>query len=436
MTRTLRMTLGACAAIASGAAYAFTPPPFPRLAGINIGSPQNYNDPTYEANLAKLSFSILSMYPGYKPGGQTMEQVVKAIKAINPNTMVFLYVNENERDESGGAFASYEQKLDQMKWWLYKTGCSGSTKVASMYGNGYYVINNSPNTKKDSSGEDAIDWMTKFYYQNYYLGGAPNADGFFMDNVVWQPYADGDWTCSGTTESHTSATASTALRQGFQRYFKDIRQLMPGKYQIGNIGNWADATSPIPEYQGMADGGVLEAYIGKSYSYEGYAGWASMMSRYHKIMTMVNAPKLVVFNGAGAITDYQTLRYELASSLMDDAYFCFTNTAINYASVPWFDEYNANLGAAVTPAQTAAWQKGVYRRDFANGIALVNPKGNGTQTVTLETAFVKLKGGQAPSVNDGSTVTQVTLKERDGIILLRKPPGHQPNPPTHVTIGN
>jgi hypothetical protein len=277
--------------------------------------------------------------------------------------------------------------------------------------------------------------MTKFYYQNYFVGSAPSADGFLMDNVFWQPLVDGDWTCSGQTEPNTSATAGTALRQGYQRYFSLIRTLMPGKYQLGNIGDWADATTPIPEYQGMTDGGVLEAYIGKSYSYEGYAGWQSMMTRYHKIMGMVNAPKLMIFNAAGTLTDYQTMRYSLASSLMDDAYFCYTDLAVNYSSVPWFDEYNANLGAAITPPQTSAWQKGVYRRDFANGIALVNPKGNGSQTVTLETAFVKVKGSQAPSVNDGSTVTQVTLKDRDGIILLRKPPAHQPNPPSNITIG-
>jgi hypothetical protein len=256
-----------------------------------------------------------------------------------------------------------------------------------------------------------------------------------MDNVFYQPLVDGDWTCSGQTESHTSATAGTALRQGYQRYFQLARQLIPGKYEIGNVGNWADANTPIPEYQNMADGGVLEAYIGANYSYETWAGWPAMMSKYHKIMGMVNAPKLVLFNAHGSTSDYKMMRYAFTSTLMDDAYFCFTDMAHEYSSVPWFDEYNANLGPAITSPQTSAWQKGVYRRDFANGIALVNPKGNGTQTVTLETSFVKLKGSQAPSVNDGSTVTQVTLNERDGIILLRRPPAHQPNPPSNITIG-
>jgi Hypothetical glycosyl hydrolase family 15 len=437
MIRKLFIGLSAIAAtVAAGTASAFSPPPFPRLAGINIGAPQDYNNSTYEANLAKLSFSILSMYPGFQPGGMTMDQVVKAIKAQNPNTMVFIYVNENERDESGGVFASYEAQLNQMDWWLYPQGCSGGTPVASAEGNGFQEINNSLHTKKDAAGDDAVDWMTKFFFQSYYQGAAPSSDGFFMDNVFWEPMVNGDWTCSGQSESNTSATAGTALRQGYQRYFSLIRTLMPsGKYQLGNIGDWADATTPIPEYQGMADGGVLEAYIGKSYSYEGFAGWQGMMSRYHEIMGMVNAPKLLIFNAAGAITDYQTMRYSLASSLMDDGYFCYTDLAVNYSSVPWFDEYNASLGAAVTPPQAGAWQKGVYRRDFENGIALVNPKGNGAQTVTLETSFVKLKGNQAPAVNSGAAVTQVTLNDRDGIVLLRVVPAHQPKPPTNFTGG-
>jgi hypothetical protein len=73
------------------------------------------------------------------------------------------------------------------------------------------------------------------------------------------------------------------------------------------------------------------------------------------------------------------------------------------------------LGNAISSPQTAAWQHGVYRRDFDNGIALVNPKGNGAQTVQHETSYKRLLGSQAPGVNNGQTVTSVTLQDRDGI---------------------
>ena len=105
-----------------------------------------------------------------------------------------------------------------------------------------------------------------------------------------------------------------------------------------------------------------------------------------------------------------------------------------YDTVNWFDEFSASLGQSVSSPPTSAWQNGVYRRDFASGIALVNPKGNGPQTVKLETSFVKIKGTQAPSINNGSTVTSVSLADRDGIVLLRQAPVTQPNPPTSLKI--
>jgi hypothetical protein len=76
----------------------------------------------------------------------------------------------------------------------------------------------------------------------------------------------------------------------------------------------------------------------------------------------------------------------------------------------------------------------VWRRDFDNGIVLVNPKGNGPQTVSLGGSFVKIKGKQDPTTNDGQTVTTVTLKDRDGIVLLRATPVTRPAAPQKVTI--
>ena len=36
-------------------------PPFPRLAGVNIGGPHDYDDPAYQAKLAKLNLSLLAI---------------------------------------------------------------------------------------------------------------------------------------------------------------------------------------------------------------------------------------------------------------------------------------------------------------------------------------------------------------------------------------
>jgi hypothetical protein len=67
------------------------------------------------------------------------------------------------------------------------------------------------------------------------------------------------------------------------------------------------------------------------------------------------------------------------------------------------------------------YANGVYRRDFDGGIALVNPS-SGTQTVTLERTYHRLRGLQAPSVNSGAPATSVTLAKNDALILVTSAP--------------
>jgi Hypothetical glycosyl hydrolase family 15 len=421
---------------ASAVSSAWTPPSFPRVGGIQIGSPFNYNDPNYQAQLAKQSVSILADYPGLAPGGMSMQTVATRIKTINPNALVFVYTNANQmRSDQTAVSATWgaiRSKVDTMKWWLYKD--KGLTQlVDSGFGDANnWAINSTLFTPKDSNGNTWMDWITQFYV-NTYAKPAPALDGFFMDNVFWRPYIDGDWNRDGVVDSQKDPNVQSWFRQGYARYFTSLKTLMPGKYQLGNIGDWGTPDAVLTEYQGVNNGGVLEAYVGKSYSVETWAGWAAMMAQYRKVMGAVAAPKLVVFNQWGSPTDYQGMRYGLGSCLLDDGYYSFTDNAKQYYGVVWFDELDHNLGSGSTKP-TAAWQKGVWRRDFDNGIVLVNPKGNGQQTVTLDTAYLKIKGAQDPVTNNGQTVTTVTLKDRDGIILLRQKPLIRPGAPSSFSV--
>ena len=435
--RKLSLALFAAGAFAACAvAAAFTKPQFPRIAGIQIGSPFNFNDPTYQGNLAKQNIMVLGMYPGLAPGGQSLNASVQAIKARNPNALVFLYSESDYQNplSTTGAWASFVAKMNSMKWWLY-TDKNLSSAVKSVAGSGDFTVNNSLLTPKDSDGNTAIDWITKFYVNTYYK---PNTaiDGFFMDNTFTKPNVDGDWNRDGVVDKAADAQTGTWLRQGYARYYTLAASLMPGKLQIGNIGDWAEKGTVPAEYQKILNGGVMEGYIGKSYSVESWSTWAGMMTRYNTIMGAMLEPKLGIFNMWGDTTDYQTMRYGLASCLMNDGYFSFTPNSTQYNGVAWFDEFDSKLGQASGTPPTAAWQKGVWRRDFDNGIALVNPKGNGTQTVTLETSFAKLKGVQDPATNNGATVTTITLKERDGIVLLRQNPVKRPAAPKSLTTQN
>lgn len=63
----------------------------------------------------------------------------------------------------------------------------------------------------------------------------------------------------------------------------------------------------------------------------------------------------------------------------------------------WFDDISVQAGV------TALW-----RRDFANGIVLVNPAPSAV-TIQLEKPFRKILGTVNPTLNDGSQVTSLTL---------------------------
>lgn len=59
-----------------------------------------------------------------------------------------------------------------------------------------------------------------------------------------------------------------------------------------------------------------------------------------------------------------------------------------------------------------------WRRDFEGGLVLANPSSS-RLTVGLQAVYRKIKGHQAPAVNDGSLVARVTVPPKDGLVLLR-----------------
>jgi Hypothetical glycosyl hydrolase family 15 len=405
-----------------GRVSAFTKPPFPRL-GANWIANQNYQQPKIQAQLARGSIALIQVWPGWEKGrGATLQQVIRQIKALNPNTLVFQYIKNNEIDTNRANYAPFAPlyaKLDAMSWYLYVNG--GCCALVKSTWPGAVVLNNSLFAPPDASGQRWVDWYARWAVEQFYSPN-PALDGFNTDNVFWKPRVNGDWNRDGITDSSGDPVVGKWHREGYVRHFELLKQLMPGKLQIGNVADWGHPDAVLDEYQGLLDGGVMEGLIGNTWSVETWGGWRAMMAWYRKTMAALAEPKLGIFHQVGTESDYQGMRYGLASALMDEAYYVYNTAADGGGNAPWFDEYQVPLGEETSPPPTAAWQKGVYRRDFQNGIALVNPKGNGAQTITLETEFRRLSGNQAPTINSGQTVRTLTLQDRDGIILLRLNP--------------
>ena len=439
-----RTCLACTAILIAGAASAggtstYTSPPFPRLAVNWIGN-QGYEKSAIQSQVAHGDIAIINTWPGWSSGTGGIEPAIKSIKAINPNILVFEYIKDMEVDGTKGTNPVYSalfDKLGAMNWYLYPTGGSG-TPVPSTWA-GSTTINNTIFTPRDSNGDNWLSWFAKWVAATYSTP-SPSFDGFYCDGVFLKPRVNGDWQRNGVDVSDNSSQAAQWQQQGYVSFIGNLRSAKPGQFELGNISDFVQPNAVLTQYQGMLDGGFMEGMIGYSWSVETWGGWQTMMNGYRNAMAALSGPQLGIFAQVGNPTDYQSFRYGFASALMGDAFYTFNSSAA-YGDFPWFDEYNYQhkFGAAVSSQPTTAWQHGVYRRDFENGIALVNPKGNGPQTVTLEANYTRITGTQASSINSGQTVRTLTLQDRDGIILLRNQPlpaqpAAVPAPPAEVTV--
>ena len=171
-------------------------------------------------------------------------------------------------------------------------------------------------------------------------------------------------------------------------------------------------------------------------------------------MNSVNTPKYVIFMQDAAATNYAGMRYGFCTCLLDNAYYANSANGA-YSSITLLDEFNFNLGAPIAGPNNPSngtnssggltvWSNGVWRRDFQNGIILVNPRGNHPNgvgvgaTVTLTdqngnpATYWHLRASsyanQDPTVNNGAAVTSVTMPDPNvagtggsGLVLSRTP---------------
>ncbi|MDP1794623.1 MAG: hypothetical protein Q8K63_10865, partial [Acidimicrobiales bacterium] len=107
-------------------------------------------------------------------------------------------------------------------------------------------------------------------------------------------------------------------------------------------------------------------------------------------------------------SEWRTFELPLTSSGTDPAAVMGFSVGGAVGTI-WFDDVKLQEGTRT-----------VYRRDFDGGIALVNPT-DAPATVDLGGTYRKIRGGQAPAVNDGSLVTAVSIPPKDGLVLLRDP---------------
>ena len=403
---------------------------FPRLGGMQIGkSPMGgYGSSEYQKEMSRLDVVILG-------GTYSINEAAEKIKLLNPRIKLGKYTNMWNIADYFTTDSYWKPQIDK----AYSEQGPNSTNAFDWWardldGNrmsmwtGRHSVNFTEFVRPDVSGERWPEWRTKYDYQWWFHNDV--WDFWYSDEVSWyirRPHEGGyaDWNGKGGV---FGSEMNAALRRGHQAHWNAIRQIRPDIKIMANSTNWPWheddlGRRDIPEYDQQIEGGVLERIM-RSYKFR---SWGTVMAYYRRNLSYLIEPKVVMFIVQGPADDYQFFRYTFATCLMNDGYFDYTPMEFHFGTVEWFDEFDLAgqsdtswLGLATTSPPTQAWQNGVYRRDFQNGIALVNPEGNGRQTVTVEDGFMTIAGKQDPGTNSGTSVWQITLEDSDGIVLVRQ----------------
>lgn len=425
---------------------------YPRLGAGVIGDPQGYPESIW-ANIARRDIAFIGgdweSWPS-QYGSGWRHSVVTGIKSLNPNIKIFQYVLWDTYRTDNLRYPTYDAAIIENGWALYVNGTSG-TMVNNFYNSSgvWKQVNPTSATPVDDDGNRATEFFANFVVDEFMGGTTGNRttalDGFMLDNILQQPRSDGDYDRNGSNDSRTNSAVITAWRNGLRAYVDEIKSLVPGIVVCGNTSDFMSAggysfdTADLGPLAGQLQGSFGEYMLGTPGTAIGeWGGFSMLMGGYRFMMAAHADPDYFMFvhgdisstgidDASPGLPAYQKLRYGLGCCLLDNGYYYACRT-VGYRGdqLDWFDEYwggslntRGYMGQPTQSPPTSAWSNGVWRRDFEHAIVLVNPRGNGSRTVSLGGTFTKLSGSQAPSINNGATVTSVTLSDEDGIVLLR-----------------
>jgi len=298
-----------------------------------------------------------------------------------------------------------------------------------------------------NDGAGAQRWVD---YASRHFAPTGEWDGYIVDRIEneeswlipqWCRSIDPD--CSNRKIDDGYAAFDAAWYLGCSDFLEYLREVFPGKAIISNTsgafyltlngaiyegfpGNWSNT---IPEtYQDWADRALGEnGYINVSQS--GFMPNYSLVETYED----EEGPEGGLaydnpFEHPGFVPNYRKMRFGLTTALLGNGYFSYEINTNGHGGLGlmWFDEYDnagKQRGYLGLPKGRARkiFQAGdgwVWRRDFDRGIVICNPT-TAVVSVDLGGRYRLIKGSQAPAVNSGAKVSQITLQPRDGRILLK-----------------
>lgn len=450
---------------------------FPKLGGCFIDAPWNHiAGPTQWDSLARFDFIVLPVWATYntygagpqgvqgdaydslgRPIGQ--HQAAKEIKQRNPSIVMGTYSAVFASRLEPDAEDDISNKLNDPQappnvttaspvpsnWWLWEPGGTVHTMADRFMRPAIKAINFTSFTRVDPFGWRYPQWYAAWRH-TYFISITPEYDFTYNDihgMVAANETSEHDHDINGVRDDRFPW--AHRYRRATAHYLMKAAQLKPTLHTMGNIGGqFEHGGHPLetPEYQNLFNAALYEGAIGIDYSNEANASWDTPMDGYRNLMDNTRFPKLVQFMGKGRadgtawndisnpMVPFPTkpmavMRYELASALMEDGYFCYNSA--NYVDIFWFPEFAALLGLPVDPPQRAPFNAtGVYQRRFQNGLAVLNPRKNPVlpwsgRDPIKHTVPSGYKYAHGPSITDADldiAGIQIAIEPGEGVILV------------------
>jgi uncharacterized protein (TIGR03437 family) len=256
-----------------------------------------------------------------------------------------------------------------------------------------------------------------------YFSQSPPYKGIFIDDVnldlsrvsnqYGQPVTPIDPNTGGLM-------TNDAWRTYFADFMVQIRAALPGVEIIHNSLWFLGASDPNIQREIQASDWInLERGVNDPGLTGGTGTWS--LNQFLAFIDAVHAlGKGVVLDGEAPASDSNAAReYSVACYLLISTGGDLVGDSSQTPSY-WWNGFNTDLGKAQGARYT--WQ-GLLRRDFAGGIALVNPPGSATVTVTLPAPFQR---------TDGTVVSTLTLNAASGAVLSST--GSSISVPSPVTV--
>ncbi len=360
--------------------------------------------------LAKWDFLVLDMEVQ-----ENSPRELELIRQLNPKIKIIAYITSQNIFEP--SFNSNESVLRKElaagindSWWLRDE----SGNRLSDWPNAHVL-----NVTDYCSPINSYRWneyLPNFVAKNIMSSGF--WDGVFYDNT-WNGAAwfnGGNISLSNNGKRNSATELDIAWVNGMKKIFTRTKELWPGAIIVSN-GSFTD------NYLSSLNGWMLEDF---PTPWQNGGTWSGVIQSYLKLSNG-NQNYNIINNAASGQTNYADFRYGLTSSLMGNGFYSFDSGSADHAQLWWYDEYGVDLGGKQNSAynlldkNNKTVKSGLWRRDFTNGIALVNSTDKEQRYLFVKEEFEKISGIQDPVINNGQKINWVKIAPHDGLLLLKRP---------------